>query len=174
MLGREQREEARLRQEKDQAGTERMERAAFINALKGDDLLAMMFGVHSDKEEVLLKMPQARETQAGFKSEFLGILQQLYELGLSELKQRETERIDIEVGINKAKGEVEEDGVAVIEAFVREKETVFQQLEDMAEQFLDLDPETITDAQVQENYNSITVMFRRTVWTACEASTWST
>ena len=71
-----------------------------------------MFDVHKEKEELLLKMPQAKgdlflysklpkddisETLAGFRTEFLGILKQLYELGLSELKQREAERLDIEV-----------------------------------------------------------------------------
>ena len=40
---------------------------------------------------------QFSETLAGFRTEFLGILKQLYELGLSELKQREAERRDIEV-----------------------------------------------------------------------------
>ena len=112
VLGREQREEARLAQLKESAATEKMEKAAFIIFLKGEDLLNMMFDVHKEKEELLLKMPQAKgrfftlqdsslneisETLAGFRTEFLGILKQLYELGLSELKQREAERLDIEV-----------------------------------------------------------------------------
>ena len=42
---------------------------------------------------------QFSETLAGFRTEFLGILKQLYELGLSELKQREAERRDIEVRV---------------------------------------------------------------------------
>jgi hypothetical protein len=71
----------------------------------------------------------------------------LYELGLSELKQREAERIDIEVGIKKAKIEVEDEGVEIIESFFNEKEAVFMRLGDFAEQYLDLDPESITDAQ---------------------------
>ena len=68
VLGREQREEMRLSQLREMAATERMERAAFINCLKGEDLLEMMFGVHSDKEEVLLKMPQARGKGGGEES----------------------------------------------------------------------------------------------------------
>ena len=87
------------------------------------------------------------ETQTGFKTEFLGIMEKLYDLGLKELKKREAERIDIKAGIDDAKKEVEQDGVNVIEKFVEEKEEVFSRLSDMAEQFLDLDPETITDAQ---------------------------
>lgn len=162
MLGREQREETRLAQLKESAATEKMERAAFIIFLKGEDLLNMMFDVHKEKEELLLKMPQAKgdlfhpsesseneisETLAGFRTEFLGILKQLYELGLSELKQREAERLDIEVGnftvliftlskvgIDKAKKEVEEEGVEIIEAFVVEKESVILRLSDFAEQ----------------------------------------
>ena len=55
----------RLAQLREMAATERMERAAFINCLKGEDLLEMMFGVHSDKEEVLLKLPQARGKGGG-------------------------------------------------------------------------------------------------------------
>ena len=147
---------------KESAATEKMERAAFIIFLKGEDLLNMMFDVHKEKEELLLKMPQAKgdlfhpsesseneisETLAGFRTEFLGILKQLYELGLSELKQREAERLDIEVGnftvliftlskvgIDKAKKEVEEEGVEIIEAFVVEKESVILRLSDFAEQ----------------------------------------
>ena len=162
MLGREQREEARLAQLKESAATEKMEKAAFIIFLKGEDLLNMMFDVHKEKEELLLKMPQAKgelflsseesknaisETLAGFRTEFLGILKQLYELGLSELKQREAERLDIEVckftiliftlskvGIDKAKKEVEEEGVEIIETFVVEKESVILRLSDFAEQ----------------------------------------
>ena len=60
MLGREQREEARLAQLKESAATEKMEKAAFIIFLKGEDLLNMMFDVHKEKEELLLKMPQAK------------------------------------------------------------------------------------------------------------------
>ena len=147
VLGREQREEMRLTELREKAATEKMEKAAFINCLKGEDLLEMMFTVHTEKEELLLKMPQARETQEGFRTEFLGILSKLYHLGLAELKQREAERVDIEVGINKAKKEVEEEGVQIIDAFVREKEAVFLTLSDFAEQYLDLDPEAITEAQ---------------------------
>jgi len=87
------------------------------------------------------------ETQTGFKTEFLGIMEKLYDLGLKELKKREAERIDIKAGIDDAKREVEQDGVNAIEKFMEEKEEVFGRLSDMAEQFLDLDPETITDAQ---------------------------
>ena len=163
VLGREQREETRLAQLKESAATEKMEKAAFIIFLKGEDLLNMMFEVHKEKEELLLKMPQAKgelccsespqneisETLAGFRTEFLGILKQLYELGLSELKQREAERLDIEVGnftnliiiiskvgIDKAKKEVEEEGVEIIEAFVVEKESVILRLSDFAEQVI--------------------------------------
>ena len=64
-----------------------------------------------------------------------------------ELKKREAERIDIEAGIADAKKDVEQDGVNIIDKFVTDKEDVFSRLADMAEQFLDLDPETITDAQ---------------------------
>jgi len=147
VLGREQREEARLAQLRESAATEKMEKAAFVIFLKGEDLLNMMFDVHKEKEELLLKMPQAKETLAGFRTEFLGILKQLYELGLSELKQREAERRDIEVGIEKAKKDVEEEGVEIIEKFLVEKESVILRLSDFAEQCLELDPESITEAQ---------------------------
>jgi len=166
VLGREQREEMRIAQVKQQAETEKMEKSAFINTLKGNDLLTMMFNVHKDKEDILIKLPQAKETQAGFKTEFLGILERLYELGLHELKKREAERIDIEAGITDAKKEVEQDGVDVIDIFVENKEEVFDRLSDMAEQFLDLDPETITDAQTN-SVDSLKSEYRmnvRQVW----------
>ena len=60
VLGREQREEARLAQLRESAATEKMEKAAFVIFLKGEDLLNMMFDVHKEKEELLLKMPQAK------------------------------------------------------------------------------------------------------------------
>jgi hypothetical protein len=60
VLGREQREEMRLSQTRELAATAKMERAAFINCLKGDDLLQMMFSVEATKEEVILRMPQAK------------------------------------------------------------------------------------------------------------------
>ena len=60
VLGREQREEMRIAQLKQQAETEKMEKSAFINTLKGNDLLTMMFNVHKDKEDILIKLPQAK------------------------------------------------------------------------------------------------------------------
>ena len=52
VLGREQRDEMKIQQLKQHEDTERMERAAFVNTLKGYDLLAMMFSVHEDKEKI--------------------------------------------------------------------------------------------------------------------------
>ena len=89
-----------------------------------------------------------QETQAGFKAEFLGIMERLYQLSLDELKKREAERVDIETGIETAKHQVDEECVGVIENFSDTKEEVFETLKEMAEQFLDLDPEAITDSQV--------------------------
>ena len=60
VLGREQRDEMRIVQLKQQAETEKMEKSAFINTLKGNDLLSMMFNVHKDKEDILIKLPQAK------------------------------------------------------------------------------------------------------------------
>ena len=60
VLGREQREEVKIQQLKQQADTEKMERSAFINTLKGNDLLSMMFKVYEDKEQILLKLPQSK------------------------------------------------------------------------------------------------------------------
>ena len=60
VLGREQRDEMKIQQLRQHENTERMERAAFINTLKGSDLLTMMFSVHDDKEKILLKLPQSK------------------------------------------------------------------------------------------------------------------
>ena len=60
VLGREQREDMKLQQMKQQSDTEKMEKSAFINTLKGNDLLTMMFNVYKDKEETLLKLPQSK------------------------------------------------------------------------------------------------------------------
>ena len=60
VLGREQRDEMKIQQQRQHENTERMERAAFINTLKGNDLLTMMFSVHDDKEKILLKLPQSK------------------------------------------------------------------------------------------------------------------
>lgn len=67
VLGREQREEAKLQQLKQQAETEKMERSAFINTLKGNDLLTMMFSVYEDKEKILMKLPQSKGKMIQFK-----------------------------------------------------------------------------------------------------------
>ena len=88
------------------------------------------------------------ETQAGFKTEFLGILESLYQMSLEELKKREAERLNIESGIEEAKREVDDDCVGIIEVFTETKEEVFEKLTEMADQFLDLDPEAITDSQI--------------------------
>ena len=60
VLGKEQREELKIQQSQQQENTEKMERAAFINTLKGQDLLSMMFNVYKDKEDILLKLPQSK------------------------------------------------------------------------------------------------------------------
>ena len=60
VLGREQREEMKIQQLRQQEDTEKMERAAFVNSLKGNDLLSMMFHVYEDEEKILLKLPQSK------------------------------------------------------------------------------------------------------------------
>ena len=80
------------------------------------------------------------ETQAGFKAEFLGILERLYQVSLDELKKREAERVDIETGIAAAKSNVDEECVDIIDNFSNVKDEVFETLSEMADQFLDLDP----------------------------------
>ena len=60
VLGKEQREELKIQQSHQQENTEKMEKAAFVNTLKGEDLLSMMFNVYKDKEDILLKLPQSK------------------------------------------------------------------------------------------------------------------
>ena len=60
VLGKEQREELKIQQSQQQENTEKMEKAAFVNTLKGQDLLSMMFNVYKDKEDILLKLPQSK------------------------------------------------------------------------------------------------------------------
>ena len=60
VLGKEQREELKIQQAQQQENTEKMEKAAFVNTLKGQDLLSMMFNVYKDKEDILLKLPQSK------------------------------------------------------------------------------------------------------------------
>ena len=62
VLGKEQREEMKIQQSEQQQNTEKMERAAFVNTLKGPDLLSMMFNVYVSKEDILLKLPQSKGT----------------------------------------------------------------------------------------------------------------
>ena len=63
VLGKEQREEMKIQQSEQQQNTEKMERAAFVNTLKGPDLLSMMFNVYVSKEDILLKLPQSKGTR---------------------------------------------------------------------------------------------------------------
>ena len=93
-------------------------------------------------------------------------MERLYQLGLNELKKREAERVDIETGITVAKDEVDEECVNIIDSFSDVKEEVFETLSDMAEQFLDLDPEAITDSQVNsvESLRSDYRLKVRQVW----------
>ena len=76
-------------------------------------------------------------------------MERLYQLSLDELKKREAERVSIETGIDAAKSKVDEESVDIIEDFSETKEETFETLQEMAEQFLDVDPETITDSQVR-------------------------
>ena len=95
-------------------------------------------------------------------------MERLYQVSLDELKKREAERVDIDTGITAAKAKVDEDCVAVIDNFSNVKEEVFETLGDMAEQFLDLDPEAITDGQVNA-VESLRADYRqkvRQVWEA--------
>ena len=106
------------------------------------------------------------ETQTGFKTEFLGIMQRLYQVSVEELKKREAERLNIESGIEMAKKEVDDECVAIIDEFSETKEEVFERLSEMAEQLLDLDPEAITDSQIN-SVESLRANYRlevRTVW----------
>ena len=75
-------------------------------------------------------------------------MQRLYQMSLQELKKREAERLNIESGIEIAKKEVDDECVGIIAEFSDTKEDVLERLTDMAEQFLDLDPEAITDSQI--------------------------
>ena len=106
------------------------------------------------------------ETQAGFKAEFLGIMERLYQVSLDELKKREAERVDIEKGITAAKANVDEECVDIIDNFSNVKDEVFETLSEMAEQLLDLDPEAVSDSQVNsvESLRSDYRMKVRQVW----------
>ena len=75
-------------------------------------------------------------------------MQRLYQMSLQELKKREAERLNIESGIEIAKKEVDDECVGIIAEFSDTKEDVLERLTDMAEQFLDLDPEAITESQI--------------------------
>ena len=75
-------------------------------------------------------------------------MESLYQMSLEELRKREAERLNIESGIESAKKEVDDDCVDIIELFTETKEEVFEKLTEMADQFLDLDPEAITDSQI--------------------------
>ena len=70
---------------------------------------------------------------------------------MAELKLRDSEKDDINKGINAAKEEVELQDVEVIQKFNQNKEDTYSQLTDMAEQLLDMDPDNITEDQVN-NY----------------------
>ena len=67
---------------------------------------------------------------------------------MAELKLRDSEKDDINKGINAAKEEVELQDVEVIQKFNQNKEDTYSQLTDMAEQLLDMDPDNITEEQV--------------------------
>ena len=95
-------------------------------------------------------------------------MERLYQVSLDELKKREAERVDIDTGITAAKAKVDEDCVAVIDNFSNVKEEVFETLGDMAEQFLDLDPEAITDGQVNA-VESLRADYRQKVRQGCRA-----
>ena len=95
-------------------------------------------------------------------------MERLYQVSLDELKKREAERVDIDTGITAAKAKVDEDCVAVIDNFSNVKEEVFETLGDMAEQFLDLDPEAITDGQVNA-VESLRADYRQKVRQVCRA-----
>ena len=93
-------------------------------------------------------------------------MQRLYQVSVEELKKREAERLNIESGIEMAKKEVDDECVAIIDEFSETKEEVFERLSEMAEQLLDLDPEAITDSQIN-SVESLRANYRlevRTVW----------
>ena len=68
---------------KESAATEKMEKAAFIIFLKGEDLLNMMFDVHKEKEELLLKMPQAKGRFSPLKESSMKFQRHLLDSGQS-------------------------------------------------------------------------------------------
>ena len=93
-------------------------------------------------------------------------MERLYQVSLDELKKREAERVDIEKGITAAKANVDEECVDIIDNFSNVKDEVFETLGEMAEQLLDLDPEAVSDSQVNsvESLRSDYRMKVRQVW----------
>ena len=93
-------------------------------------------------------------------------MERLYQVSLDELKKREAERVDIEKGITAAKANVDEECVDIIDNFSNVKDEVFDTLSELAEQLLDLDPEAVSDSQVNsvESLRSDYRMKVRQVW----------
>ncbi|XP_023337840.1 dynein regulatory complex subunit 3 [Eurytemora carolleeae] len=148
--GKEENEESKAKLQKEEKELKEREKKAFVDKLRGIDLLNSMFTEHLTEEEKVGEVQKALECQEKFKNDFLVILSKLYNLGLQELEEREIEWKRIDEGIDLAKLELEKDSLQTIQIFSEVKQDMLDRMIELGDQLLDLDPDSISELQVQE------------------------
>ena len=151
-------EEREIRErKKEMMESERKNKAAFVASLRGSELLKALLKRNEEEENLLRDCLEscygAEGTKAvweQFKEEMTQIGDEIYSLGLKELTHRENEVKVFEDCVKGAQKCSQNKGVKVIDAFMNDKDVIFDTLYEMAGQFEDKEAEEITELQREE------------------------
>ena len=152
--GREEQDAIALEKERQRLADEKRHADAFVDTIKGSVLLKNLKKRNEQQERrieklILTSQSGAISLKKQYETDISSLGDQIHNLGLHELEVREKEVDIFEESIEAAQKESQNKGVKTIEAFLSEKETIFDRLYDIADDLQDQDQQ-VTEFQREE------------------------
>jgi len=125
-------------------------RAAFVASLRGLDLTKTLMEKSEEEEETLERLLSGQgfeQLKGDYLKEMASLGDAMYALGLQELSSREAEVASFEGSVRRAQRASQEKGIALVEAFLVEKEAIFEAASDLSARVEDKEADDVTAEQ---------------------------